>query len=169
MDIYRRYRLGLWGFIVLVVLNVGLLGLLWYDRAPRQERPGPHAGPQHPPDDFLIQDLGFDDTQAEAFRNLRRAHIRKTDSLRREIFELNRRMMDEAFADSLDTGKMHDLSSEIGRLHAEFEEEVMMHFRAVGENCSPEQRKKLRRLVHDVLGRAKLPPGRPKGGPPPGR
>ncbi len=150
MDVNTRYRLGFWAFLVLVVLNVGLLALFWYEHF---KKPPPSADSHSNPEQFFIQELRLDRAQADSVKALRREHFRHTDSIKMEIIDLSRRMTNELFAVIPDTVLVRDLSEQIGRKQAEFERQVYAHFEAIKKVLRPDQYDKLRELLLDALKR----------------
>ncbi len=156
MEYNSRYRLGLWTIIVLVVLNIGSIGLLWYERT--DQRPEqPLRGDRPTPEDFLAREVGMDDEQVATFRELRKEHFRETDPIKAEIHRLGRQMMGELFATTPDTARVRQLSLELGEKQAEFELGVYRHFEDVKSICQPDQQEQLKGLILDAL-RSKFPP-----------
>ncbi|HVP06209.1 MAG TPA: periplasmic heavy metal sensor [Candidatus Acidoferrum sp.] len=150
MDANTRFRLGFWAFLVVVLLNIGLLALFWYEHF---RKPPPSEDSHSNPEQFFIQELRLDQTQADSVKALRREHFRHTDSLKMEIIDLSRRMTNELFAVSPDTALVRDLSEQIGRKQAEFERQVYAHFEAIKEVLRPDQYDKLHELLMDALQR----------------
>lgn len=159
MDHSVRYRLGFWAILILVLVNIGTLGLLWHEhfkKPPQRPRDG-----KADPEEFFVRELQLDQEQADSVKVLRRVHFQQTDSIRFELTLLSRQMMEEVFAPSPDTVLVRELSEQIGREQSEFERRVYEHFDKIKQLCQPEQHEKLRRLILDAL-RAKQPP--PRGG-----
>jgi periplasmic protein CpxP/Spy len=146
----------LWVVAALVVLNMGSLGFLWYGHL---HRPAPQARQDGKPDpeQFLIREVGLDETQAATVKALRKEHFRETDSLQAVIRQLKRQVTDELFVESPDTGHVRSLTDQIGREHARFEQAVFEHFEKVKELCTPEQRERLRKLTLEALDRPQPP------------
>ncbi len=168
MDISAKYRLGVWGIAILIVLNMGLMGVLWYEHSDRRPTPPPGDGKPNP-DQFFVRELGLDEEQANALFALREQHMSESDPVKARIHELSRQMTEELFAASPDTIRMRELSEAVGARHAEFERTVYEHFERVKQLCGPEQRERLKQLVMEAMERAKMPPPPPGQGPGDGR
>lgn len=182
MESFDRKRLGTWGFIILVVLNIGLLAIFWYDHATRQNYSFPQ-GEKPDTDQFLIRELRLSDDQARTFRDLRAQQSRQSDSVRGQIVRLGHDMIDELFKSSPDTSRIRQLSDAMGTEHARLEWTLFSHFQQVKQLCNPQQQENLKRIVVETFDRSCLlappsdfdkrdmgpgPPGdHPGGGPPP--
>ncbi len=164
-------RLGVWAILILVIMNIGLVGLLWMDHY-RKPPPRPGDG-EADPGDFFATELRLDQQQADSVKVLRREHFRKTDSIRFEMAHLNRRMIEELFAQSPDTALVQQLSDQVGLAQADFEREVYEHFDHIKQLCRPEQHERLKQLIFGAIqSKRPPPPGAGKGEdrqpPPPG-
>lgn len=148
METKMRFRLSFIAILILVILNLGLLGVFWYDRFQRES---PAQDAHRNPEEFFIGELRLDQAQADSVRALRRAHFAYTDSLKREMNRLNAQMMEELFMPSPDTSRVRQLSAQIGNLQAEFERKVYEHFSQVKRVLQPGQYPKLQLLLHDAL------------------
>ena len=167
MDLNAHRKLIAWTVAILVVLNLGSLGLLWFAHA---NRPRSLQSPTRPaPAEFLIRDVGLNPEQAEKFRELREKHLIYAQSQREEIHALNRRILEELFRPDPDSALVRRLSEEIGHKQELFQEALYRHFEEVKQLCTPEQQEKLKRVVLEAMEvdqRQGPPPGRPEGPPP---
>ncbi|PWB74039.1 hypothetical protein C3F09_04525 [candidate division GN15 bacterium] len=152
-DLRTRYHLDLWAILVLVILNISLLGLFWYEHF---RKPPPPAEARSDPEEFLIQQLQLDQVQTDSVRALRREHFAQTDPIRSSMVRTNMRMMEELFAQSPDTALVRRLSEQIGREQAEFDRQVYRHFSNVKAVLRPDQYDRFRSLIIEALER-KLP------------
>ncbi len=159
-------RMALWAIIILVILNVGLMGLLWYQRLDRTRPFPPQQQQGRGTSDFLARELGLDENGARALRALQEEHFRRADSLQRAMGDLNHRLFEQIFTPEPDTVSVRALSDSIGVLRAEFERGVASHFWEVKKLCKPEKYETLRRLLFDAIER---PGPRQDGAPPPPR
>jgi hypothetical protein len=148
MDVSARYRLGLWAILVLVILNVGLLGLVWFEHFNRTQQP---AESRSNPEDYFIKELQLDQQQADSVRVLRREHFARTDSIKARIVELSVQMAKELFAPAPDSSRMRNLSDQIGQQQAEFERQVYAHFNDVKKLLHQDQYGKLQDLIVGAL------------------
>jgi Spy/CpxP family protein refolding chaperone len=165
-DVRDRTVIG--GLIVLVVLNLGLLSIIWFGRPGPDRGPGPNDGPPPNPDEFMVRELGLTDNQAQAVQLLRRQQMKYGDSLRMEVYQLGRELRTLIFAGSGDTARIRILSEAIGDRHAALELQLYEHFRDIGLLCDSAQREKLGVIVDEIMKGAQLPPDPPPGNRPPG-
>lgn len=157
MDSRARYRFVLWVIVVLVVMNLGSLGFIWYGHLLRPQTP-PRDGDKVDPEEFLVGEVGLDGAQAATVHSLREQHFRQTDSLKLEIQRLNRQLTEELFVPSPDSATVRQLVETIAAKHAEFERDVFEHYGKIKELCRPDQQVRLRRLMLEALDN---PPNRP--------
>ncbi len=156
MSMMLNGRWSLWAIITLVVLNIVLLGTVWYFHLNRSGPP-PRQAPGFKPDGFFARELGLSDDQIKALETLRDEHMRHGDSLRTLIFGLNNRILDELFATSPDSILISTLTDSIGMLHAQLGLSLIEHVRELQGFCTPEQQEKLKRLIIDIFQKARMP------------
>lgn len=150
------HRTGLGAaIVVLILLNISLLGLLWYEHLTRPKPPPPrnnHAENEVP----FAEELQLDQNQVDAIRRLRQEHFDRTDPIRIAMVHLDERMMEQLFAPTPDTALVRELSEQIGSRQAEFDRQVYSHFDDIKQRLRPDQYEKLHGLIFDAL-RKKLP------------
>ncbi len=164
MDISAKYRFGIWGIAILIVLNMGLMSVLWYEHFDRRPARPPGDGKPNP-DGFFVRELGLNKEQAESLSALREQQMRESEPIKAQIHSLRRQMTEELFAVEPDPVRMKELSEAIGDKQAEFDRAVQEHFGRVKQLCGPEQQEILKRLVLEALDRARMPPPPPGPGP----
>lgn len=155
---------------LLLTANIGTLALLWtkYENNKRKEgRPGPPP-PNGQVFEFISNELNFDSTQREAYRQLRDKH----QDGKKPIEENIQKAKDDLFS-LLKKGKVD--SSEIWAAAKRASEATMQmdlftfeHFQKVRGLCNTVQQPKFDSIIKDVL--KKIAPKRrmPPGPPPPG-
>jgi Spy/CpxP family protein refolding chaperone len=180
MDLFTKNRFTGWVIVILVCLNVATLATLWWVL---YHQPIPQRPPEQRPEDvqrFLEKELSLTPEQAERFRESRRRHAERSQAVRDQVLELRKDMIMAILADTPDTALAGQLADRIGALQMETDRLLVSHFMELQSICRPEQRERLRYLMHDLLEMMKpegegRPPGpdrpegqRPPGGPPPG-
>lgn len=157
MDLSARYRLGMWGIALMVVLNVVLMGALWYDRF--DDRPiGPPLDWNPNPDEFIERELGLTADQSQQLRALREQNMRDRESLQVRIAALSRSMAEELFSDKPDSARMEAILDSLGAVQTELQRLNFNHFRRFKEICNQEQRDKLKTLVLEAVASRVAPP-----------
>lgn len=164
MNMMFNSRWSLWAIIILIVLNIVLLGTVWYFHLNRSGPP-PMQKPGLKPDEFFARELGLSDGQIRTLNTLRDEHMRRGDSLRALIFGLNNRMLDEFFAPSPDSAVIKALADSVGVLHARLEMSLIEHVSDLQNFCTPEQQEKLKQLIIDIFQKARMQGPPPEGSP----
>jgi periplasmic protein CpxP/Spy len=168
MDIFKQNRNLTLVVIILVILNIVTLTFLWLGK------------PQNPPLNALVRnpieeqnriktllknELRFDDKQADEYLELRKNHKQAVDKLQSEIQRIKKQMFDEA----LKEGAKIEISDSLLNLsqtkQAEIEHLTFQHFVKLKNLCKPDQRDRLKRLIHKLLkpepeGKMPVPPQR---------
>ncbi len=147
MDFLTSKRFIKTALVFLVVLNAGLLGVLWW-----QNTNGPfqdsliatHEFNRHP--SFTAQ-LGLTEAQALSFQNLRQEHFRKVAPEMQAIAKLKTKIIDESLNDRPDSKKIAILADSIGTKQAAIERKLALHFKALATACTPEQRNSLKKVL----------------------
>lgn len=126
--------------IFLLVLNTGIVAFLFFSRPP------------HPPElwKMVVNEVGFDGQQEQAYFALRDAHRQKMNHLDREFAKkLELYMMqlkgnpDQVMEDSL--------ASEVANIEKAKAEATLQHFRQVKGLCRPDQFENFDRIVPKLL------------------
>ncbi len=167
MDFLTSKRFITTALVFLVVLNVTLLGVLWWQDAHR-----PVSGPpistrefnRHP--SFTAQ-LGLTDAQAVSFRNLRQEHFRKVAPEMEAITKLKKQLLDESLSAEPDAKKIAMLAESIGHNQAAIERKLALHFHALAQVCRPEQRGSLKKVLERFAARKLFARNEHWGGRPP--
>lgn len=153
----------------LVVVNLGLLGYLWFGPNAR-----PSSGPAVPNGarafDFIVTETGMNAEQRDRYAALRDEHQRAIRPLRVELRRrkeiLFRGLQADAISDSLGGTN----ARAVGEIEAAIDSVTFTHFRKVRALLTPEQRHRFDAIIMEALRMMKPPPPedrRDKGGPPP--
>lgn len=166
MSYFNRNKWTTIAFLVLIALNIITLSTLWIMHERGAERPN---GNQPALVDFLVTELGLDSAQKKQLIVLRDEHRQKMQTIRR-----NNRDAKNAFFDLLQQEDLSDTAlaaaaKEAARYDAETDRLTFRHFQQIRSLCNAEQKIKFQSVIRQVLRMMAPPPGRPQGGPPPGR
>lgn len=146
---YTKWIIG-----ALVLLNLILLSVLFFLK-PR------HGGGDRPnPNDFLKKELNLSDDQIVKFKELRKAHFKKSKEELRAIRTLKNEMLDAVSAESPDTIMANVIADQIGIKEANREKLLVQHYLKLQAECTPEQRQKLERVFKKAMSRNKFRKGR---------
>ena len=167
MSYFNRNKWTAIAFLVLIALNIVTLSTFWLMREKEMGRPG---GNQPALVDFLVTELGLDSAQKKQLIVLRDEHRQQMQAIRR-----NNRDAKNAFFDLLQQEDLTDTAlaaaaKEAAKYDAETDILTFRHFQKIRALCNEEQKMKFESVIRQVLRMmAPPPPGRPQGGPPPGR
>ena len=148
---YTKWIIG-----ALVLLNLILLSVLFFLK-PR------HGGGDRPnPNEFLKKELNLSDDQIVKFKELRKAHFKKSKEELRAIRTLKNEMLDAVSAESPDTIMANVIADQIGIKEANREKLLVQHYLKLQAECTPEQRQKLERVFKNAMSRKKFRKGKRK-------
>jgi protein CpxP len=168
MDIFKQKRYLVYIIILLVILNMSTLLMVWIGRpSHRSANRGP-VSPEHEKarvEQLLKDELGFDETQTEQYLMMRQEHHKRVTSLRHEIRQLKKQMFDEVLQDNPQPMLSDSLLRLAQEKQANLEQLTFKHFLDLKKLCKPEQRDKLKLLMHEVF--RQKPGSRDDGMPPP--
>jgi protein CpxP len=141
--------------VLLIVLNVVLLGFMWFrPHPPRPDRGGPSAA--------IIRELKFDDAQRSQFEKLRDVH----HNMMVTIQEKDRHTHDALFAllkDGDDASPTADsLINEIAQNRKQIETLTYHHIADVRKLCTPDQQKKFDEIIINMMTRMNQGPRPPQ-------
>ena len=152
MDMIKQNRNLIITIVVLVIINIVALLLLWFGK-PRHEdmRGAENRGDEKVRiQEMLKEELEFSTDQAEKFLELRENHHKKSIELNDELMLVKRKMFEEAMYGnkSIISDSLLNLSLE---KQSQLEILTFQHFLKLKQICTPEQQKKLFKIVHRLL------------------
>ena len=118
------------------------------------------------PGNFIAKQLEFDDSQTQKFEKLDMEHRENINMLLADIRELKNSLFDRLSDETVNDSEIDAIASQIANKEKTKELETFRFFKAVGELCNDNQKKLLKSIIKNALGR-QGPPGR--SGPPRGR
>ncbi|HYD22232.1 MAG TPA: periplasmic heavy metal sensor [Flavipsychrobacter sp.] len=136
--------------IMLLLLNAGVLGYLWLHN---DDRKGPPHGPHMRPDQMIIERIGLDDKQQEAFRVLKDEHHNQMIDIQGADSKLHTDLFALLKQDPVDSVLKDDLLAKLKTNDSLKEEMTFDHFRKLRAVLRPEQQPKLDELVAELAGR----------------
>ena len=158
--------------VILLIINLAILGLLWFDRSPKTtpERmpsmdgklPPDRLPPEGGPKEFLIRELKLNDKQIQDYGKLVEEHQSDMRRLREKIRKEKTQLWDNISKPDNDTGKSEFIASEIANDQKQIELVTFRHFQKVRELCDDTQKKKFDEVIKEALnmmGPNNPPPG----------
>lgn len=158
----NRTKLLTIAVIGLLLLNFGILGVMFFGKSSPPPMHPPHGGPKgEGPKQIIIERLHFDATQQKEYEVLVVEHRSTTD----ELHEASKELHDELFSllksDTINQRQSDILISEIANNQKTIEDLNFEHFNAIKKLCKGEQVALFDELVDD-LGRLFAPKGHPR-------
>jgi len=147
MDFMTSKRFITTALVFLVVLNITLLGMHWWQSAQRPFQSSPISAREFNRHPSFTAQLGLTEAQALSFRNLRQEHFRKVVPEMEAIAQLKKQLLDESLRTKPDAKKIAILAESIGTNQATIERELALHFNALAKVCTPEQRNRLKKVL----------------------
>tara|TARA_R110002073_G_scaffold336451_1_gene533559 strand:- start:6809 stop:7294 length:486 start_codon:yes stop_codon:yes gene_type:complete len=115
------------------------------------------------PENFLVKELGLDDTQQEKLKALGEEHHQRMRGLSDEL----RGLKDELFLGLSDTSlksiNKDSIAGLIGEKESAKDLEVLRYFEQVQELCNDKQKEKFSEIIKDALRRGGRDQGPPRG------
>lgn len=112
---------------------------------------------------FLMDELGFDSLQQEAFLDSRRNFRSKAHPVFTRIRQLNNEALQELLLESPDTAHLGRINADIGDLQAHVKNLTVQHLIDVKSIATPDQQDKLVFFYRELLSRDSGPGGKGKG------
>ncbi len=149
--------------IILVLLNLGTLGFLFYSQ--KKERVKTELHPGKDPAAFISDQLKLDAQQQAQFEELRRKHQQDSREMHREDERLH-----DAFFDLLKTGqpdrnKADSLAGLVAAQQKRLALNAFDHFTQLRAICRDDQKELFDKNINEIT--KIVAKGRPPGGPPP--
>jgi Spy/CpxP family protein refolding chaperone len=152
MNILTSKRLVTTAFVLLALLNVTLLGMLWWQNSNRLF-PGHMARNHHNREFSFTRQLALSESQTVSFGKLRKEHFLKIEPEIQAIGLLKKQLIEEALKDSADTKKIEVIAENIGSHQAAVERDLALHFHELAKVCTPEQRDSLKIVLERIATR----------------
>ena len=169
MDIFKQKTYLAATVIILIILNLGILTMLWINKPNHPKFPNHIAdrpNEQEHIGSLLKEELSFTDEQIEKYLDLRKINQEQMSGLDNEIRDLKRQMFNKVILENSDLPISDSLLSMILDKQGQIEKLTYQHFLDLNQLCDSEQQNKLQLLIHRLL----PPPGRgQESGPPPPR
>jgi Spy/CpxP family protein refolding chaperone len=150
MDFLTSKRFITATLVILVVLNVTLLGMLWWQNTHKPEHRSYRITRQYSKHVYFARPLALSEEQSLQFRQLRKEHFRKVMPDLQAIAALKKDLVSESVKEKPDTAKIAALAGSIGARQTVIEKEQALHFQKLAQVCTPGQRDSLRNILEHV-------------------
>lgn len=160
MDIFKKQRFLVGIIIVLVLLNVIVLGSIWFGKEP-------------PPMNFrdkgisrFEEKLGLSTGQIDSFHQLREIHFVEMNRITNDLKSTKKQLLTLLESDAVDSLAREEKINRLVELHRQIEEEQFKHFSDTRKLCTPQQQIKFDSLIQKVAVRMYFNPRKKRRGKP---
>lgn len=152
MDFISSKRFITITLAILVVLNLALLGTLWWQNTnPLRKNETVVKTQKHKNKPSIFEkELKLTEEQNKQFNVLRLQHFQRTLPALVAISGLKRQLIQESVKDEPDTLVIKTLAQRIGSQQALIEYRLAWHFNGLSKVCTPEQRDSLQSVLEKV-------------------
>jgi hypothetical protein len=156
MDFFLRTRTLVAVIILLLCLNAGMLVLVLVERPaparPRQEQR--QASEEQPRIERLLrEELGFDQGQIDRYLASKKQQQERMRSLNVQMREWKNKMFDGVLSDDPQPRLSDSLLRKTQEVQNQIEAATFQHLLNLRNICSPEQRLKLKDILHELITR----------------
>lgn len=162
--------------VVLLLINIGTLGFLFFRRPPHHMAGGQPGGGENPAQ-YLRRELALTDDQESKFKSIREAHHDQVQALRERMATYRKELYNGMKQPSTNSASSMVWIDSLANTQRQIEQITYAHFTQVRALCTPAQQQKFDDVIAQAVGRLNGPPqgpppgpdGPPPPGPPPGR
>lgn len=161
MNYFDKNKILSAAVVILLMINLGILGLLWFERSPKippermNQMDSRHPPERMPPDggpkEFLIRELKLNDKQTQDFLKLVDEHQTDMKRLRDKIRNEKTQLWDNISKSSTEASNSETIASEIANDQKQIELVTFRHFQKVRELCDDTQKKKFDEVIKEAL------------------
>ena len=148
--------------IVLVILNLTLIGSIFFGHHPHEGMGGPDGPGRGRPREIIIEALQFTQEQIKQYDILIKQHRSEVDALDKAIRE-NKQKLYTLLQQNYTVKEKEGLISEINKLQRQIEETHFTHFEAIKKLCNNQQKAEFENMAPEFpkMFAPRPPHGRP--------
>lgn len=150
MDFLSSKRLVTTTLIILVLLNIALMGVLWWQNFVSGSYHSVEMTRMYSGNSQVPPNLALTETQKTAFMKLRQEHFSKSIPSVQKIIALKKELIAESVKHSPDKKRLASIADSIGKRQAWLENDMANHFHDLAELCTPDQRKSLEKMLGNI-------------------
>ena len=153
MDLEKKYKWTLTGFIIMVILNIGILITLWVN-APenRPWRTGRES--QKEMHSFFFEQLQLSDAQMDTISAIRQSHFREMRLLRKELDDKRRDYIEFVLGPDSGNKEVRDSLLNVLTIHfSKMESKMYSHMEQMRRSLSEDQQATFREVMKQSLTR----------------
>ncbi len=167
---FSQNKILIWLVVFLLLLNISAITSMIYHRVREAKDPSLLVQPpilrqrRMPAEGRFLRDfLELDAEQFEQFRSSRHAFQMKAWDITEELREKKVEFLEELNRKNPDTGKIQQISEDIGKLHQALRLETGKYYLELRDICDKEQQQKLYHFFMQTFERPEMGPGPGRG------
>lgn len=153
MDFLTSKRFVTTALVVLVMLNITLLGVIWWQNVVVKNFRSVSVTTYYSRNFASGPELSLTENQKSVFSRLQREHFNQTRPEVIQIVALKKELVKEAFKTTPDTAKISLLVNQIGIHQSIIERSIALHFHELAKICNPAQRESLQVILGHIYTR----------------
>ena len=150
MDYFTKKRLVIWGFVILIIMNltdIATIGYYRFFRSPVKVEYRKYYRKGRCP----IEEIDMTDNQIDQLKNIRHAFNTKSEKVVKDLQQKRMSIIAELSKEEPDTAELNKLAEEMGELHAALKKETIAHLLKLKQTLSSEQHKKFIGMYHTMF------------------
>ncbi|MBN1184444.1 MAG: Spy/CpxP family protein refolding chaperone [Bacteroidales bacterium] len=151
MDYFTKKRLVIWGFIILIIINLSALGTIAYFRFFKPPVKACAISDIQRPMHSVWQKLNLTENQENKINVLRREFRSETKFLMDSLNIMRFEIVKEIGKKEPDLQYLDKMTEIIGNLHTQLKKESIHHLLEMKTICTPEQHRELTRLFLESM------------------
>lgn len=150
MDFLSSKRFITTSLLLLVLLNITLVGVLWWQNFVTTSYRSVEITRMYSSGDPGKNNLLLTEKQKNAFMKLRQEHFRKTRPTLKKIIALKKELIAESIKPEPDKARLSAIADSIGKHQVWLENDLATHFHQLSLICTPEQRDPLEAMLNKI-------------------
>jgi hypothetical protein len=153
MDFLTSKRFVTTALVVLVMLNITLLGVIWWQNILVKNFRSVSVTTYYSRNFTSGPKLSLTENQKAVFSKLQREHFDQTRPEVAQIVALKKELVRESFKTTPDTARISMLVNQIGMHQSRIERNIALHFHELAKICNPAQRESLQVMLGKIYTR----------------
>ncbi len=149
MDYLKKNKFLTAVVAILVLLNLGVVGFVFFFLRPPSFPPGLNARGDRMR--FIEERLNFSEDQKAKFKELRQSEFTRMDSLVHRRVEAMRDLFTLLKAENPNPEQVQQKASAVGAVETEQSASMFKHFQALRALCTPDQQMEFDKIVTDAM------------------
>ncbi|MCK5856102.1 MAG: hypothetical protein KAG64_01355 [Bacteroidales bacterium] len=166
MSYFKNKSFWFWGFMILLLINISVVGSMSYvmynihkhdnytafhHKMIKQGKPSYHNRNTMP----LVKTLNLNKEQRQEFRLIRKEHIMRVKSLKKQLFTTQHQLFEEAGKNAVDSVLMNEYRTKMMTLQGDIADESIQFLGEMKQQLTPEQQELMKQYFQDKYSKNK--------------